>query len=164
MRYSKTCLKGHSENDQKLVFNLNQLSLNEGQKYCRMLQGEHLQYFRPSLRYNLSLRSLFCLFLISCLRQVLLYAKYREAMANSVKVFSDCSLRTAPRGCFSCFNRFCMFSFDWPVQNEFLLTFFWCNNHCPWIWSIQELHVVFLCLVFLQVVMHFIYSRYWNPL
>ena len=36
----------------------NQLSLNAGQNYCRMLQ-----YFRTSLSYHLSLRSLFCLFL-----------------------------------------------------------------------------------------------------
>ena len=32
---------------------------------------------RPSLSYNLSLRSLFCLFLSGCLRQVLLYMKVR---------------------------------------------------------------------------------------
>ena len=40
-----------------------------------MLQGSILQYFRPSLRYHLSLRSVFCLFLSGRLRQVLLYAK-----------------------------------------------------------------------------------------
>ena len=48
-------------------------SLNAGQKYCRMLQESILQYFRPSLSYNLSLRPLFCLFLSDRLRQVLLY-------------------------------------------------------------------------------------------
>ena len=32
-----------------------------------------LQYFRPSLRYQLSIRSLFCLFLSGRLREVLLY-------------------------------------------------------------------------------------------
>ena len=36
-----------------------QLSLNAGQKNCRSI----LQYFRPALRYHLSLRSLFCLFI-----------------------------------------------------------------------------------------------------
>ena len=48
-----------------------QSSLNASQKYCRM----HciLQYFRPSLCYHLSLRSLFCLFLGGCFTQVLLY-------------------------------------------------------------------------------------------
>ena len=38
-----------------------------------MLQESILQYFRPSLSYDLSLRPLFCLFLSSRLRQVLLY-------------------------------------------------------------------------------------------
>ena len=36
-------------------------------------KGSILQYFRPSLSYPLSLRSLFCLFLCGRLRQVLLY-------------------------------------------------------------------------------------------
>ena len=31
-----------------------QLSLNAGQKYCRMLQESILQYFRPALSYHLS--------------------------------------------------------------------------------------------------------------
>ena len=48
------------------------LLLNAGQKYCRMLQGI-LQYFRPSLSYQLLLRSLFCLFLSRRFTQVLLY-------------------------------------------------------------------------------------------
>ena len=46
------------------------LSLNAGQKYCRMLQGSILQYFQPALSYHLSLRPLFCLFLSGRLRQV----------------------------------------------------------------------------------------------
>ena len=38
--YNKTCLKQATQkDDQKLVFN--RLSLNAGQKYCRMLQREH---------------------------------------------------------------------------------------------------------------------------
>ena len=36
-------------------------------------KGSILQYFRPSLSYHLSLKSLFCLFFSGCLRQVLLY-------------------------------------------------------------------------------------------
>ena len=56
-----------------------QLSLNAGQKYCRMLHGTILQYFRPSLSYHLSLRSLFCLFLSGRFTQVLLYKlKYQD--------------------------------------------------------------------------------------
>ena len=42
-----------------------QLSLNAGQKYCKMLQ-----YFRPILSYHLSFRSLICLFLSGRFRQV----------------------------------------------------------------------------------------------
>ena len=34
--------------------------------------GRILQYLRPSLSYRLSLRSMFCLFLSGCLRQILL--------------------------------------------------------------------------------------------
>ena len=50
-----------------------QLSLNAGQKYCRMLQESILQFFQPSLNCHLSLRSLFCLFVSGCFTQVLLY-------------------------------------------------------------------------------------------
>ena len=39
MIYSKT-YDGHSQKDPKIGFR-DQLSLNAGQKYCRMLQGEH---------------------------------------------------------------------------------------------------------------------------
>ena len=41
--------------------------------YCLMQVKSILQYFRPSLSYHLSFRSLFCLFLSGRLRQVLLY-------------------------------------------------------------------------------------------
>ena len=41
-----------------------------------MLSWSILQYFRPSISYHLSLRTLFCLFLSGCLRQVLLYVTF----------------------------------------------------------------------------------------
>ena len=41
-----------------------------------MVQGSIQQYFRPSLSYHLSLRSLFCLFLDGHLTQVLLYCLF----------------------------------------------------------------------------------------
>ena len=65
----KPVLNGHSKRRPKVGFQ-GRLSLNAGQKYCRM---SILQYFRPSLSYHLSLRPLFCLILSGCLRQVLLY-------------------------------------------------------------------------------------------
>ena len=39
-RYSKTCVKQPLSERPKIGFQ-DQLSLNAGQKYCRMLQGEH---------------------------------------------------------------------------------------------------------------------------
>ena len=53
IRYSKACVKWSLSKRPKNGFQ-DCLSLNAGQKYCRML----MQYFRPSLSYQLSLRSL----------------------------------------------------------------------------------------------------------
>ena len=39
-QYSKTCVKEPLSKRPQIVFQ-DQLSLNAGQKYCRMLQGEH---------------------------------------------------------------------------------------------------------------------------
>ena len=44
----KPVLSGHSKRRPKLVFS-DRLSLNAGQKHCRMLQQSILQYFQPSL-------------------------------------------------------------------------------------------------------------------
>ena len=49
------------------------LSLNAGQKYCRMLQGEHSAILLTFIKLALSFRSLFCLFLSGKFIQVLLY-------------------------------------------------------------------------------------------
>ena len=68
-KYSKTCVKWPLSKRPKIGFQ-DQLSLNAGRKYFRMFI---LQYFRPSLSYHWSLRSLFCLFLSGCFTQVLLY-------------------------------------------------------------------------------------------
>ena len=65
--YSKSCVKRPLSKRPKIGFQ-DRLSLNVGQKYCRMLQ-----YFRPSLSYQLSIRSLFCLLLSGRFTQVLLY-------------------------------------------------------------------------------------------
>ena len=65
--YSKTCVKRPLSKRPEIGFQ-DQLSPNAGQKYCRMLQ-----YFRPSLSYHLSLRTLFCLFLSGRFTHVLLY-------------------------------------------------------------------------------------------
>ena len=70
--YSKTCVKRPLSKRQKIGFP-DQLSLNAGQSIAKCSKGSILQYFRPSLSYQLSLRSLFCLFLSGPLTQVLLY-------------------------------------------------------------------------------------------
>ena len=77
-RYSKTCVKRPLSKRLKIGLQ-DQLSLNAGQKYCRMLKsiaecskGSILQYFWPALSCHLSLRSLFCLFSSDRFTQVLL--------------------------------------------------------------------------------------------
>ena len=70
--YSKTCVNGHSQKDRQLVFKTN-YHLMQVKSIAECPKGSILQYFRPSLGYHLSLRSLFCLFLSGCFTQVLLY-------------------------------------------------------------------------------------------
>ena len=77
----KHVLSGHSKRRPNIAFQ-DQLLLNAGQMYCRMLQESILQYFWPSLSYHLPLRPLFCLFLSGRSRQVLLY-KWELERADS---------------------------------------------------------------------------------
>ena len=72
--YSKTCVKQPLSKRPKNWFFQDQIKLNAGQKYCRKLHGEHSAILLPSVRYHLSLRSLFCLFLSDRFTQVLLYS------------------------------------------------------------------------------------------
>ena len=58
---SKPCLKRPLKKNTKIGFQV-RLSLNAGQKYCKMLLESIQQYFRPSLSYHLSLRPLFAYF------------------------------------------------------------------------------------------------------
>ena len=101
-QYSKTILLGHSKRRPKIGFQ-DRLWLNEGRKYCRMLQESILQYFRHSLSNHLSLRPLFCLFLSGCLRQVLLY---RDDLGNSDMDFhleKNCYIKLFVVICFNFF-------------------------------------------------------------
>ena len=66
----KPVLRGHSKRRTKLVFKTN-YRLMQVKSIAECSNGSILQYFGPSLSYHLSLRSLFCLFLSGCLRQVL---------------------------------------------------------------------------------------------
>ena len=61
---SKTCLKRPLKK---------KTLLNTGQKYCRMLPGSILQYFRPAFSAHLSLRPL-SIFFSGRFRQILLFS------------------------------------------------------------------------------------------
>ena len=52
-------------------------------------KGSILQYFRPSLSYHLSFRSLFCLFLSGCFTQVLLYIIFTLKFLPLLKIGRD---------------------------------------------------------------------------
>ena len=86
--YSKTCVKQPLSKIPKIGFQ-DQLSLNAGQSIAECSKGSILQYFRPSLSYHLSLRSLFYLFLSGRFTQVLLYIiatnKIKRSLSNCVK-------------------------------------------------------------------------------
>ena len=67
--YSKTCINSHSQKDRKLVFKTN-YRLMQVKSIAECSKGSILQYIQPSLKYQLSLRSLFCLFLSGGFTQV----------------------------------------------------------------------------------------------
>ena len=71
----KLVLSGHS----KIGFQ-DRLLLNAGQKYCSILQ-----YFRPSLSYHFSLRSLFCLFLSGLFRYFDLISKFQVGLKSLLR-------------------------------------------------------------------------------
>ena len=72
LRYSKTWIKRPLSKRPKIVFQ-NQLSLNAGQKYCRMLQVEHSAIRLTFNKLPFVIKILFCLFLSGHFTQVLLY-------------------------------------------------------------------------------------------
>ena len=111
----KPVLSGHSERRPKIGFQ-DRLSLNAGQKYCKMLQ-----YLWPSLSYNLSLRSLFCLFLSGRLKQVILYFSYNIAV-----VFLFLCPSTKGKGMY-CFGADPIRVCCWRGYNTFLCASFFMN-------------------------------------
>ena len=90
-KYSKTCLKQPMKKETKSGFQ-DRLSLNEGQKYCRM--GSILQYFRPSFSYHLPLRPLFCLCLGGRIRHILLYLNLKCSTATFIFCFDGIIVTT----------------------------------------------------------------------
>ena len=61
----KPVLSGYSKKDQ--------LSLNAGQKYCRMLQGEHSAILSTFIKLPFVIKIFDSSFLSDCIRHVLLY-------------------------------------------------------------------------------------------
>ena len=72
---------GHSKKDQKLVFKTN-YRLMQVESIAECFSWSILQYIRPSLRYHLSLRPLFCIFLSGRFRQVLLYISIQQKCSH----------------------------------------------------------------------------------
>ena len=62
----KPVLSGHSKKE-------DQLSLNAGQKYCRMLQVEHSAILLTFIKLSFAIKIFVLSFLSGCLRHVLLY-------------------------------------------------------------------------------------------
>ena len=70
--YSKTCLKRPLAKRTKIGFQ-DQLSLNVGQKYCRMLQGEHSAILLTFIKLPFVIKIFVFVFLSGRFTQVLLY-------------------------------------------------------------------------------------------
>ena len=68
-KYSKTCVKWPLSKIPKISFQ-DQLSLMQVKSIAECSNGSILQYFRPSVSYYLSLRSLFCRFRVAVLHRL----------------------------------------------------------------------------------------------
>ena len=73
-KYSKTCLKQPLSKRPKIGFQ-DQLSLDAGQKYCRMLQGEHSAILLAFIKLPFVIKIFVKSILSGRLRQVLLYTR-----------------------------------------------------------------------------------------
>ena len=71
-RYGKTCVKWPLSKRQKIGFQ-GQLLLNAGQKYCRMLQGEHSAILSTFIKLPFVIKTFVLSILSICFTQVLLY-------------------------------------------------------------------------------------------
>ena len=73
--YSKTCLKRLLKRRLKIGFQ-DRLAIIAGQKYCRMLQGEHSAILLTCIKWLSVFKTFVLSFLSGRLRQVLQYFKY----------------------------------------------------------------------------------------
>ena len=72
LKYYKTCVKRPLLKRQK-IGSQDQLSLNAGQKYCRMLQGEHSAILSTFIKLQFVIKIFVLSILSSGFTQVLLY-------------------------------------------------------------------------------------------
>ena len=79
----KTCLRQPISKRPKIVFQY-LLSLNAGQKYCRMLQGEHSVILSTFIKLPIVFKTFVFSYLCSRFKQILLYRLYAQKPPLSV--------------------------------------------------------------------------------
>ena len=92
MHTIKSVLNGNSQKDRKFVFKTN-YRLLQVKSIAECSKGSILQYFRPSVSYHLSLRSLFCLFWVAVLHRF--YGRFIIDYGSSLFI----KLSNTPRTC-----------------------------------------------------------------
>ena len=94
--YSKTCLKRPLSKRPKIGFQ-DQLSLNAGQKYCRMLRGEHSTILSTFIKLSFVIKIFILVILSGCFKQVLLYLQVVLALRQECVLTDAClSLHCSP--------------------------------------------------------------------
>ena len=86
MEYSKTCVKLPLLKRSKIGFQV-QLSLNAGQKYCRMLQGEHSEILLTFIKLPFVIKIFVLSVLIGNFTQVLLYSTFLSALIQKIRPY-----------------------------------------------------------------------------
>ena len=100
--YSKTFVKRPLSKRPKISFQ-DQLSHNAGQKYCRMLQGEHSAILKTCIKLPFVIKIHVLSILSGCFTQVLLYwqdgnSYFMFTMPNNFKKYRPRRLKTYKQG------------------------------------------------------------------
>ena len=86
LEYSKTCVKWPLSKRPKVGFQ-DQSSINAGQKYCRMLRGEHSAILSTFIMLPFVINIFILSILSGCFTQVLLYMWYTTDLLHHVPMF-----------------------------------------------------------------------------
>ena len=120
----KPVLSGHSIKNTKIGFQY-RLSLNGGQKYCRMLQGEHSAILSTSIKLPFSIK-------------ILVLSIFKWPLKTGFTVYSK-EQTLCPLGNFSCVFVGCWFKVNF-LKNSFRNTIWVSNRSGPiWVWSGSDL-------------------------